>query len=259
MKYLDLLWKIIKESSIKKMELADIFTKDYENSEVNSFFASLKSEVCFDEYNLIERYTKYIDYIYKAFENSFEYTGGKRIRFYHSMYVAILAKKLADKLEIIGADKEIAILSALFHDIGKSNKIYNKKGNDSFKEFEKKHNIDHEKLGSEMVFDILKNDLPISKIEKISNVIIDKNYDEISSKILHDADNMSELGRIEIYRSFYYNCLDGTDIDFTIKYWYDVNSIIKMKKINSSKINIAKDMMLEKIKIVFDIYDKYRN
>lgn len=261
MKDLNLLWNVIKESSEQKFEISNIieYQKNIKNNFINDFFQEFQKEIGIFDYQKISKYQKYIDYIFAAFKNNFEYTGGKRIRFYHSMYVAFLSDKISDILQISEQDKEIAILSSLFHDIGKSNPIYLKKTNESFKEFEQKYNINHEKLGSEMVFDILKNDFSLNIIEKISNTIIDKEYNEVYSKILHDADNMSELGRMEIYKSFYYNCLDGKDIDFTIDYWFAGNSIKKIKKINSSKFDFTKDIMNEKLKVIFDIYNEFRN
>lgn len=259
MKYLNLIWDVIKISSVDKTELRDVIERKNYSKEVYKFFNDLKNEIGMNDYSRLDKYKKYIDFIFKAFENSFEYTGGKRIRFYHSIYVAFLSQKISDILEATEYEREIAILSALFHDIGKSHSIYNQKKNESYKEFELKYNIYHEKLGSEMVYDILKNDYSISTIEKISQTIIDKEYNEIYSKILHDADNMSELGRMEIYKSFYYNCLDGQNIDFTIDYWFNANSLKKIKKINTSQFDFTKKMMNEKLEIIHSIYNEYRD
>ncbi len=258
MRYLNSVWDIIKSAVEKNLELGDIIKQDYKNNDVNQFFQSLQNEIGFNNYKDLSKYDKYIDFIYKAFENSFETTGGKRVRFFHSMYVATTAEKISNILQISESEKEIAVLASILHDIGKSHPIYRTKGISGYKEFEKEHNIDHEKIGAEMVFDILKNDFSVSKIETIANTIIDKEHNEIYSKILHDADNLSELGRMEIHKSFYYNASDKQDINTTIAYWYEENSAIKLKKINSSQIQIAKDMMMDRYKIIFDVYDQYK-
>ena len=147
MHYLNLVWNTIKIATEKNIEFSDIIEQNYKNNDANLFFQNLKQEIGFNDYKCLSKYNKYIDFVYKAFENSFETTGGKRIRFFHSMYVATTAEKLSNTLQISENEKEIAILASIFHDIGKSHPIYKTKGFDGYKDFEKKHNIDHEKIG----------------------------------------------------------------------------------------------------------------
>ena len=66
----------------KNIEFGDIIEQNYKNNDVNLFFQNLKQEIGFNDYKCLSKYNKYIDFVYKAFENSFETTGGKRIRFF---------------------------------------------------------------------------------------------------------------------------------------------------------------------------------
>lgn len=135
----------------------------------------------------------------------------------HILRVVHNAKIISESEE---CDKEVVILSALLHDIGRSKKILKEYG------IEKKH---HSETGSEIAYKFLK-DLGYQKAKEVSYAVSVHNYskgivpDTIEAKILQDADRLDAIGYIGIMRVF---TDERGDIDSKIQHFYD--KLLKLK------------------------------
>ena len=196
------------------------------------------------------------------FKNCFEASGGKQYRFYHSQNVAYLANIIAHNLNLSKEDRDIVITTALLHDIGKTDNRFKNVGLDGFEEIEQKFDIDHDDIGAKLVEMLL---IPLSFDKKVINIIANTirnkdSSDDIYSKIIFDADNMAELGEIEIFRTFYYNSIADRTLLETISYWFDCNKQIKLNKINNAKTGEkTKSLMMEKFNYIDDFMQKAKD
>ena len=131
-----------------------------------------------------------------------------------------------------------------------------------FKEIEKELNINHDEIGAKLAEIFL---APLSFDKKTKNIIINtiKNKassDDIYSKIIFDADNMAELGEIEIFRGFYYNGIADRTLLQAIEYWFNYNREAKLNKINKTKTGEnTKSLMMKKFNYIDDFMQKARD
>ena len=78
------------------------------------------------ETSLNKQYPNEIEILKSIFGESIEKAGGKGHRFYHQLRVANYCMKIADLRTLDEEKKNVLILSALFHDIGKAPRITEK-------------------------------------------------------------------------------------------------------------------------------------
>ena len=214
------------------------------------------SEIDIAELEEFSKYKKYIDFLNDSFKDCFEFSGGQNFRFYHSQNVAFLSNMIAKSLQLSDSDRELVIIASLFHDIGKSIECYKNVGAEGFDEIEKGLNIDHDEIGADMVKDILKDNFDDKFINTVSSTIRNKKSGTIYSNILYDADNMSELGEMEIFRAFYYNSCANKTLSNVVDFWFDTNRNIKLSKIKKAKTgNKTTKIMMKK----FDFIDTCMN
>lgn len=256
------LFEIIKSGATKKQNLFEIynFQKNINDELINNFFENLMNEVDLSRYNKFNSYLKYINILDDKFKNCFEFSGGKKYRYFHSQNVAFLANQIADDMNINDYDRNIIILSSLFHDIGKSIDCFSNIGSNGFCGVEQELKINHEEISANMVKDILKNDFNTEIIEKIAYAINNELCDTLYAKVLFDADNMAELGEIGIFRMFYYTTCDGQSIDQMISFWESYDRIDKKtSKLNKTKLDISKKYIAERLNFMNNFILSFKN
>lgn len=156
----------------------------------------------------------------------------------HSLHVVDNARYLCNKLNLEGETKELAMIIALLHDIGRFDQAKKLK---SFRE--DINSYDHATLGTKLLFE---NNL-------IREFVKDNKYDDIietaisnHSKFIVDFDNMNE---VQILHSKIIRDADKLD-SFRAKYEDDIYLManIKQEEIENSLIsdNILNDFMNEK-------------
>ena len=249
------LWEAVDYAGKNKLSLAEaiIYQDNYNNKFINIFFAELSKEISLNNYRIIfQKYIIYIDIIKNLFSDRFEFGGGREFRFYHSLYVANLCNKICDDLKLSEEDKEIVILSAIFHDVGKSIEAFKYVDERGFDKYEIIYNTGrHEDIGAEITRGILENrSLESNKIEKILEAISYKNSNSIYENILHDADNIAEIGLMGIWRFFYFKSCENKEVGGLYKFWFNKIRAIKLKDLESSKFEIAKELMGERVEIM---------
>lgn len=199
----------------------------------------------------MEKYTKYIEFVKKSFENSFETSGGKGYRFYHSYKVANLGYKFAKQLKLSETEIDIVVLACLFHDIGKITRIQADGRLFGSHLYEKENNLErHEDISARMVKDILKDDYSQDVINKIASIIADDDQDDILANILHDSDHISELGNMGIVRICMYDT--KRSIEDIINYHINVDENKKLEKLATLKLDISKGFAKTELQKITD-------
>jgi len=255
------IWNFISEQTKLKNDLDTIvhLQKEYFMSDnmVNDFFADIKKEYTFNEV-YFDKFLPYISIIKESFKDSFEFSGGKEYRFFHSLIVLHLTNLICKELDINQRDKEICFISAIFHDIGKSQSIYNLKSGEDFDIFEKNHSLaPHEEVGAEMTEQILKEHFDSNFIDNVKIAITGRQKDNLYYKILTDADNSAEVGNIGIFRLFYYNSCMNRTLEESINYWLSSSYFRKIKKIKTSSFDISKNIMSSRIDTMKNILESF--
>ena len=194
----------------------------------------------------MQKYNKYIEYVKNAFKNSFEKAGGNNYRFYHCINTANIAKYIAKELNLSEKETEIVILAALLHDIGKIEQIQENGFLDRSSVYEALHNLErHENVSARMVYDILKDDFSKDIIDTVANIIKDDMQDNILAHILHDADDISELGYMNVIRLFTYN--HDKSIEHITQHYLHTDKQKKEKKLEKLHFDISRKLANERL------------
>jgi len=157
----------------------------------------------------------------------------------HILRVVHNAKLIADTVE---CDKEVVVLSALLHDIGRSEKMLNEYN------IKKNHHAD---TGAKIAYEFLE-DLNYPKAKEISYAVSVHNFSKkvtpetIEAKILQDADRLDAIGYVGVMRVF---TDERGDINDKIQHFYD--KLLKLK--NGMHTKKGKELAEEKHKRI----DKY--
>ena len=200
----------------------------------------------------MKKYNKYIEYVNNAFKNSFERAGGENYRFYHSLNVANTALQIAKSLNLTEKQIDIIVLAGLFHDIGKIERIQKNGLLEGSRRYETENNLErHENVSARMVYDILKNDFSIDTIDTIASIIQDDMQDNILANVLHDADNISELGYTNICRLFTYNY--NRSIEYTTDYYINEDKKKKEAKLPTLHFDISRQIAQERLDNTYDV------
>ncbi len=256
------LFRLIGENAVKHKtmgEIAEIQKQNFRNEFFDEFFDNLLSEIDLSKIEEFLKYKKYINFLNDSFCDCFEFSGGQNFRFYHSQNVAFLSNTIAKNLGLNEKEREISIITALFHDIGKSAKYYKNVDAEGFAELEKRLNIDHDEIGADMVKEILRDDFNEEFINIVSSTIRKKKSGTIYANILYDADNMAELGEMEIFRSFYYNSCINETLSSVADFWFATNRTIKLSKVEKTKTGKkTKELMMKKFNFIDDCMNKIK-
>ncbi len=198
---------------------------------------------------LEDNYTKEIAILKDIFGNSIEAAGGKGHRFFHQLRVAYAADALARKLNISSAERKLIRLAALFHDIGKAPRIKDDGSLDGSQEADKKQGNHMDKT---LVFDLLIKYIGHlhnkNVLESVSEIISDsKSYQE-DARIVMDADNLDEVGLVNIWKMFTFGGAFKVDIAETLEYYFEEDRPRLLKKMQEILFfDISKEWAQERI------------
>lgn len=250
------LWHIVNQAAKNQLSLGETIDTQKslnDNAFVKDFFNALNIEIGLDDYERkFFKYLNYIEIIKSKFANRFEFGGGRQFRFYHSLYVANLSSKIAESLNLRERERDIIILSALFHDIGKSIEAFKYVDERGFDEYEIIYATGrHEDIGVDIARDIFSNSgLDKNSMELILQSISYKNSGSIYENILHEADNIAEIGLMGIWRFFYFKACENKDISGLKKFWFNKIRDIKLSNLDKCKFDVGRRVMKSNIEIV---------
>lgn len=180
----------------------------------------------------MEQYKKYFGEIKKLFIGTYESAGGQEFRFFHSVNVANIADFLSEKVGVSDEDREVTVIAAVFHDVAKYVRTQEGGFLDASHVYEKENNLSsHEQESAQLVRDFLVNDLPEEKIILIQNTIAHHGEpNTLPEKILHDADELSEMGSMNLWKMSTYSAYKKRDVQSTISYWFETDRARHIEK-----------------------------
>ncbi|MDR2901943.1 MAG: HD domain-containing protein [Lactobacillales bacterium] len=203
---------------------------------------------------------KYIYILQRLFKNTKEKAGGKKFRFHHSCQVAHTARGLAQRLNLSQREVDIVFIAGLFHDVGKSGRVslegylYAAHADEKCLGLER-----HEEVGARMVRDILMGDFDPEFIAAVSHIIQDETKEDILSQVLDDADNLSEMGAMNIWKMFSYSAYSERDVLETITYWEEEDKARHLKKKEALYLPESQKIAAQRIELTDDFMHRLKN
>lgn len=166
------------------------------------------------------------------FENTYEQAGGRGHRFFHSLRVAGICLELQQKLLGKSRNEKFLVLAALFHDIGKAPRVEaggRLDGRLKADMFYGRHNIIQ--VVYPLLYHHLSSKYPPKKLALVSAYI--SGNGSLESQLLQDADNLDEMGLVNIWKMFTYSGLNKVSIIDTVDYYFKEDRPRLIEKIRS--------------------------
>lgn len=203
-------------------------------------------------------YSPFIETLSDLFADTRERAGGVAFRYHHSVQVAHLCQRLAKDQNISPEDLDCLILAALFHDIAK----HLRKGSDGFlrgshDEEERFSYGAHEDQSAAMASKLLAGHRNPAQIATVAAII--KNHaqpERILDHILHDADELSEMGYMNLWKMFSYSQATHLDVAGTLCYWRHEDRDRHLSKILTLSLPESKRLALARVGEVDAVVDR---
>lgn len=187
---------------------------------------------------LLSTYFKEINY------NTEDDKDGKNYRYHHPLRVLKLAQKLAKLGGVIDKiNKDCLFALALFHDIGKNEKLLKK-----HRLATKDHDINNILLFEKHVYKHIREPKTIKCLAEIVADFSKNEFKFPESRIIKDADNLDEIGILNLWRIGVYAGKHNQDIREAIDYYYNFDRQDKKRKMNKLFLASSKLIAQEKLK-----------
>lgn len=201
----------------------------------------------------MDKLHKYTEIIKTLFAGSHEKAGGQEFRYFHCVNVANICKLLAEEIKLSAEDKETVMLAAIFHDVAKSKNIED----DGFLDGSQEKTLNHEEEGALMVADLVRDDFSAERIKQIQAVITNhKEPKELLEKVLHDADELSEMGVMNLWKMFTFAAYKNRGMNISIDYWQSTDKARHLEKMNDLCLEESKKEAQKRIDITDEIVEK---
>ena len=188
--------------------------------------------------NIEQKYVDELAVLKELFYEAYEQAGGKSHRYFHCLRVAYNTEHLASKLNEKIGNMDLLIVAAIFHDIGKANR----QTKDGYLDGSQKADLkfgDHtkESLVLELLQEHIGNKYKIEELQYMAK-IISGNIEGSETKIIMDADNLDEVGLVNIWKMFTYGGFNKVNIKDTIDYYLNEDQPRLIKKCEE-KLNFS--------------------
>lgn len=197
---------------------------------------------------IIDSLTSEITIVEQLFGKSYEDAGGAGHRYYHSVRVAHNCENLSLYEHI--ENPRLLVLAGLFHDIGKSQRIEQNGFLDGRQEADvTKGNHEDYALVRSLLEQHLANLHSAQDLDIIASYI--SNNDSKESKLLKDADNLDEVGLVNVWKMFTYGGLKKVSIKDTVDYYFEEDKLRLQEKVNTlMHFDISKQIANERMQKV---------
>ena len=150
-----------------------------------------------------------------AFIKQEEQSGGMGYRYFHSVRVYNSCKRFLflNEVKKLKPDEDVALIASLFHDIGRV-----KDG----RRLTTSIMPGHDELGGRMVKTILKGRVDKKIIDSVSELLLNyknEEYSSIEKDLVTYADNLDEIGGLDVWRMFTFEAYRKGSIDTKIDFW----------------------------------------
>lgn len=155
---------------------------------------------------------------------------GKNYRYFHAMRVLTLAQKIAKEEQLSAKiDVDLLWVLALFHDIGHNVKLMSQEQSDSNDKTSDVHNAD---LFEKYIYPLINNDDLKTQLTKVIADFSQKEYKYLESRIVKDADDLDEIGILNVWRLGVYAGKHHLDPQESIDYFYQHDLANKQTKVD---------------------------
>ncbi len=179
------------------------------------------------------------------FSDYYEIAGGQNYRYRHLLTTRKLALKIIQQPEISGKDfdEKVVEISALFHDIGRKEDIQ-----DGFLDPMETHE-GHDRTGEKIVENFVEDFVNSQQLKKIKKAIGNHHSDAktVEGKILQDADDLSNFGVNNLWRSIHYSSDHERTLQEAIDYFWNQQTDQYREKIENMYFRFTKEKAEERL------------
>lgn len=191
----------------------------------------------------------------RLFSEIVDHGGGKGYRFDHHVRVMGYLERFLTFEEFKDKVKNLTplLVAALFHDVGLVKLLKGKKVQRYDRESVEEYAKFHAKVGAEIIGEYIGHLVSKEELTRIQEII--KNHDnyrtkDFEIKLLQDADNLDELGFLDVWRMFTFAAFNSRNLTDTLNYWFEENLPKKtkgLKLFHFPKVKKIAEKRIEKI------------
>jgi len=181
---------------------------------------------------------------------------GKNYRYFHPLRVLKMSLFIIGRSGLVKKiNKDVVFVLALFHDLGRNEKLIRENGLINSKKNFDRNNLF---LFKKYINSKLENKDTINYLEKVTQDFSLKKYKFWESKIVRDADNLDEIGVLNFWRMANYAGKHKQDIKEIIDYYYGFDRNDKIRKTKNFFIPFSKKIAKWRMKEMDAIMKKFK-
>lgn len=184
------------------------------------------------------------------FSDYYEIAGGQNYRYRHLLTTRKLVLKLMQQpgIEDKDFDEKVVEISALFHDIGRKEDI-----NDGFLDPMETHE-GHDETGKEIIAEYVQDFADSEQLEKIERVVGNHHSEAelVEGKIVQDADDLSNFGVNNLWRSIHYSSDYERTLQEAIDYFWNQQIDQYQEKIDQMYFDFTKQKAEQRLQRLKD-------
>jgi putative nucleotidyltransferase with HDIG domain len=197
--------------------------------------------------------SKLFNIIKDSFINQEEKSGGIGYRYYHSIRVYNYCKRFLSfkEVKIKNPNSNVVLIAGLFHDIGR---IKDKR------KITTSIMPDHDEFSAPIAKELLKNIIEEETIAKVSDLLNNyknENYLSIEKELVQYADNLDEIGALDVWRMFVFGTYNKESILSRIEVWKSFEKPRYGNEwLNKFKIKSIREIAERRINILSNFMDE---
>ena len=184
------------------------------------------------------------------FSDYYEIAGGQNYRYRHLLTTRKLVLKMMQQpgIEDKDFDEKVVEISALFHDIGRKEDI-----NDGFLDPMETHE-GHDETGEKIVAEYVQDFVDSEQLEKIERVVGNHHSEAefVEGKIVQDADDLSNFGVNNLWRSIHYSSDYERTLQEAIDYFWNQQIDQYQEKIDQMYFDFTKQKAEQRLQRLKD-------
>jgi HD superfamily phosphodiesterase len=169
---------------------------------------------------------------------------GKNYRYWHSQRVVKLSLEIAGHADTSeNVDESLIFLLALFHDIGKNEKLVRENNL-----FLKEHDANNIFLFEKYLYPFLKDEKLTARLRLVTLDFSRKKYELPESRIVRDADNLDEIGILNFWRMASYAGKHHADVWESTEYYFAIDRQNKIDKMQGLFFEYSRKIFDERLR-----------
>lgn len=182
---------------------------------------------------------------------------GKNYRYFHALRVLTLAQKVMQEENLSSeVNSDSLWVLALFHDIGHNTKLLNEEQVNSN---DKTKDIHNSQLFEKYIYPLIDNKKLVQQLSTVIDDFSRKEYKNIESRIVKDADDLDEIGILNFWRMGIFAGKHNQDPQEVINFFYQHDLFDKRQKVDKLFFNFSKKIAEKRILEMNKIMDDFRD